>query len=77
MARAVGFARAHTFADAASYEATLPSLLEGEGPTCITVQVEPGTEPPLGRGAGEAAKYLRPSLAESARLLRRALAGPR
>lgn len=39
--------------------------------------VEPGTEPPLGRGPGESAKYLRPSLAESARLLRRALASPR
>ena len=77
MARAAGFPRAHTFADAASYENALPSLLEGEGPICITVQVEPGTEPPLGRGAGEAAKYLRPSLAESARLLRHALAGPR
>jgi thiamine pyrophosphate-dependent acetolactate synthase large subunit-like protein len=73
MARAAGFARAHTFADAAAYEAALPAVLDGEGPICVTVKVEPGAEPPLGRGPGESAKYLRPSLAESARLLRRAL----
>jgi thiamine pyrophosphate-dependent acetolactate synthase large subunit-like protein len=74
MARAAGFARAHTFADAVAYEAALPEILEGEGPTCVTVKVEPGAETPLGRGPGETATYLRPSLAESARLLRRALA---
>jgi hypothetical protein len=28
-------------ADAASYEKALPSLLEGEGPVLVTVQVEP------------------------------------
>jgi hypothetical protein len=38
------------------------------------VRVEAGAEGPLGRGAGESAAYLRPSLAESARRLRRALA---
>ena len=74
MARAAGFARVHAFEDAAAYEALLPSILEGGGPVCVTVRVEPGAEGPLGRGAGESAAYLRPSLAESARILRRALA---
>jgi thiamine pyrophosphate-dependent acetolactate synthase large subunit-like protein len=75
MARAAGFPRAHTFADTAHYEAALSSILEGTGPVCVTVKVEPGTETPLGRGPDQAAVYLRPSLAESARLLRRALIG--
>lgn len=76
MARAAGFPRVHAFADAAAYTAALPSILEGPGPVCVTVKVEPGAEGPLGRGPNEAAAYLRPSLAESARQLRRALAGP-
>jgi sulfopyruvate decarboxylase subunit beta len=75
MARAAGFARAHTFSETAAYETAL-SILDGAGPVCVTVRVEPGTETPLGRGPEQAAAYLRPSLAESARLLRRALAGP-
>ena len=74
MARAAGFSRVHAFEDTGAYEAALPSFLEGAGPVCVTVRVEPGLEGPLGRGAGETAAYLRPSLAESARLLRRALA---
>lgn len=74
MARAAGFARAHTFEDAGTYETALPGiLLEADGPVCVTVKVEPGTETPLGRGPGESAKYLRPSLSESARLLQRGL----
>jgi sulfopyruvate decarboxylase subunit beta len=76
VARAAGFARAHTFSDTAAYEAALPSILQGAGPVCVTVKVEPGTETPLGRGPEQAAAYLRPSLAESARLLRQALAAP-
>jgi thiamine pyrophosphate-dependent acetolactate synthase large subunit-like protein len=76
MARAAGFPRVHAFADAAPYAAALPSILEGPGPVCVTVKVDPGAEAPLGRGPEQAAAYLRPSLAESARLLRRALAGP-
>jgi thiamine pyrophosphate-dependent acetolactate synthase large subunit-like protein len=74
MARAAGFPRAHTFANSLAYEAALPSILDGTGPVCVTVKVDPGTETPLGRGPEQAAVYLRPSLAESARQLRRALA---
>jgi sulfopyruvate decarboxylase subunit beta len=76
MARAAGFPRVHSFADAAPYETALRSILEGPGPVCVTVKVEAGAETPLGRGPDQTAAYLRPSLAESARLLRRALAGP-
>jgi thiamine pyrophosphate-dependent acetolactate synthase large subunit-like protein len=76
MARAAGFARAYTFFDPAAYEAALPALLDGAGPVCVTVKVAPGAETPLGRGPGQSAAYLRPSLAESARLLRQALADP-
>jgi len=76
MARAAGFPRVHAFADATAYAAALPSILEDPGPVCVTVKVEPGAEGPLGRGPEEAAAYLRPSLAQSARQLRRALAGP-
>jgi sulfopyruvate decarboxylase subunit beta len=74
MARAAGFSRVHTFADAAGYEAELPSVLEGAGPVFVTVKVEPGEEKPLGRGPDQDAAYLRPSLAESARLLKQGLA---
>jgi phosphonopyruvate decarboxylase len=74
LARAAGFPSAATFDDAAAYAAALPSLLRARGPVCITVKVEPGSEGPLGRGPAQAVPYLRPSLAESARLLRAALA---
>src|SRR2546428_2020073 len=74
LARAAGFPSAATFEDASAYEAALPSLFGSAGPICITVKVEQGTEGPLGRGPKQAVAYLRPSLAESARLLRRALA---
>jgi thiamine pyrophosphate-dependent acetolactate synthase large subunit-like protein len=75
MARAAGFARADRFDDAAAYEAALQGLLDGAGPVFVAVAVEPGDEPPLGRGPEQKAAYLRLSLADSARQLRRALTG--
>jgi sulfopyruvate decarboxylase subunit beta len=75
MARAAGFPRVDRFRDGAAYAAALPALLEAAGPVCVVVDVEPGDEPPLGRGPGQSALYLRPSLAGSARALRAALAG--
>lgn len=75
MARAAGFPRVYGFDEAAAYEAALPSILEGAGPVFVAVKVAAGAEGPLGRGPGESAAYLRPSLAESARRLRRALTG--
>jgi thiamine pyrophosphate-dependent acetolactate synthase large subunit-like protein len=73
LARAAGFARAERFEDAARYEAALPGLLEAPGPVCIVVEVEPGSEGPLGRGPEQSAPYLRRSLADSVRELRAAL----
>jgi thiamine pyrophosphate-dependent acetolactate synthase large subunit-like protein len=73
MARAAGFARAQRFEDAAAYASALPGLLEGSGPVFVAVAVEPGSEGPLGRGPGQSAPYLQPSLADSVRELRRAL----
>jgi thiamine pyrophosphate-dependent acetolactate synthase large subunit-like protein len=76
LARAAGFPTARRFDQAAAYESALPGLLSSEVPVFAVVGVEPGREGPLGRGPDQQAPYLRPSLADSARELRRALAGP-
>jgi thiamine pyrophosphate-dependent acetolactate synthase large subunit-like protein len=76
MARAAGFPRSVRFDDAASYASALPGLLDGSGPVCVVAEVEPGGEGPLGRGPEQSAPYLKVSLAESARDLRRALTAP-
>jgi thiamine pyrophosphate-dependent acetolactate synthase large subunit-like protein len=73
LARAAGFPRAERFAEGASYAAALPEMLAAPGPVCLVAAVEAGEEGPLGRGPGQDAPYLRASLAESARALRRAL----
>jgi thiamine pyrophosphate-dependent acetolactate synthase large subunit-like protein len=73
MAAAAGFAHAARFRDAAPYAAALPSLLAREGPVCIVAEVEPGAEKPLARGPGQKERYLRASLADAVRELRRAL----
>jgi sulfopyruvate decarboxylase subunit beta len=74
LARAAGFPRAARFTDARAYAAALPDLLTGDGPVCVVAAVEPGSEGPLGRGPRQAEAYLKTSLAESVRALRRALA---
>ncbi len=74
LARAAGIARAEAFEDARAWAARVPDLVAAKGPAFAAVRVAPGSERPLGRGPGQAEEYLRPSLAESARLLRRALA---
>lgn len=76
IARGAGLVRAHAYEDPARYAAGVGELLRGEGPVFAAVRVEKGTERPLGRGPGQAEAYLRPSLAESARRLRDALAQP-
>jgi thiamine pyrophosphate-dependent acetolactate synthase large subunit-like protein len=73
MARAAGFPRAERFEDASGYATALPGLLAADGPICVVAEVEPADESPLGRGPAQDAPYLRLSLAESARALRRAL----
>jgi sulfopyruvate decarboxylase subunit beta len=73
LARGAGFRRVCLFDDAAQYEAALPEILSGLGPVFATVLVEPGSEGPISRRAEESSEYLKPSLAEWARRMRRAL----
>jgi sulfopyruvate decarboxylase subunit beta len=73
MARAAGFEHAHSFDDPKLYAASIPQILAGSGPVCVVVKIAPGVEGPLSRKPAEEAVYLRTSLAESARTVRRAL----
>jgi sulfopyruvate decarboxylase subunit beta len=73
LARAAGFPRVFTFEDADAYAASVPDLLAGSGPTFVHVRVERGREGPISRTEAEEARYLRSSLAEWSRTMRRAL----
>jgi thiamine pyrophosphate-dependent acetolactate synthase large subunit-like protein len=75
LARAAGFAHAEDVSRAAECERALAALLAARGPACLVVEVEPADEKPLGRGPAQRERYLQPSLAESARELRRRLVG--
>jgi thiamine pyrophosphate-dependent acetolactate synthase large subunit-like protein len=75
LGRGAGLRQVHAFDDPDAYRLRLPGILTEPGPTLVVVKTEPGREPPLARGPREAVPYLRPSLAESARRLRAALAG--
>lgn len=72
-ARAAGFPRVFRFEDAEAWAGAVPDLLRAPGPTFAHVLVEPGTEGPISRRPHEASRYLRHSLAESARSVREAL----
>jgi thiamine pyrophosphate-dependent acetolactate synthase large subunit-like protein len=72
-ARAAGFPTVHRFDDARDYAEGLPGILRASGPTLVHAVLKPGREGPIVRGPGEDAPYLQISLAESARLLRKAL----
>jgi thiamine pyrophosphate-dependent acetolactate synthase large subunit-like protein len=75
MARAAGFAHAGHVSEPAACERALAALLAARGPACLVVDVEPADEKPLGRGPAQRERYLQPSLAQSARELRRRLVG--
>ena len=75
LARSAGFKRVFRFDDAKNYEERLSWILREKGPTFVEVQVEPGAEGPISRSEKEEADYLKVSLAESARRLKRALQG--
>ena len=75
MARAAGFAAAHTFSDAVRYAAALPAILQASGPSLVCLQVEPGRETPLGRQGKETAAYLQQSAPDEARRFRKAVSG--
>ncbi len=70
LARAAGFARTYAFDDPGRYARALPKILGEPGPVFVAVRVKPGSEGPLSRSRGEPARYLQPSLAESAHRLR-------
>jgi thiamine pyrophosphate-dependent acetolactate synthase large subunit-like protein len=74
LARAAGFPEVFRFEDARAYAEALPTVLSRSGPTFVHVVVEPGSQGPIGRSDAEEARYLRTSLAESARAVRAALA---
>jgi thiamine pyrophosphate-dependent acetolactate synthase large subunit-like protein len=71
LARAAGFPRAHSFDEPAPYAAALPGILRSDGPTLVTLRVEPGRESPLGREGKETAAYLRLSAPDEVRRFRR------
>jgi len=75
LARAAGFPRVFAFEDAEAYAAAVPDLLAGSGPTFVHVRVERGREGPISRTEAEEARYLRSSLADWSRTMRRALTG--
>ncbi len=73
MARASGFKRAYRFDKSKDYIQALSGILHSDGSAFVEVQVEPGEEGPISRSEKEEAEYLKVSLAESARRLRKAL----
>jgi len=73
LARGAGFSSVFSFEDAGDYASSLPAVLSSAGPVMVVVKVEPGAEGPISRSEREEAPYLRVSIAESARRLRRSL----
>jgi len=75
VARGCGFRRAASFSDPEEYARAVPALLDGDGPVFASVLVHAGHDTPLRRAPDEPLPYLRPSLGESAHMLRLALTG--
>lgn len=74
LARGAGFNKCYSFDDSENYRESLPDILSEEGPVFILVTVEAGSEGPVVRNKNEKPLYLQVSLAESARIIRKALA---
>ncbi len=77
MARAAGFERVYEFDEPTAYEAALDEILAVGGPVFVCAKTEPGTEGPIGRAPSEEARYLKVSLADWSRAMRRALVASR
>jgi hypothetical protein len=69
----MGFRRVYRFEDARAYAEELPDILRAPGPTFVHAVLRDDSGRPVLRGQAEEAAYLRSSLAESARGLRKAL----
>jgi thiamine pyrophosphate-dependent acetolactate synthase large subunit-like protein len=74
MARAAGFKRTYVFDTAADCDAHCAEALAGDGPVFVVARVHPGQDRPMRRASDVPERYLQVSLAESARIVRRALA---
>jgi thiamine pyrophosphate-dependent acetolactate synthase large subunit-like protein len=75
MARGAGVKRVYSFDDANSYAVQLPLVLAADGPVVVVAKVAPGCEGPISRSEREPSEYLKVSLAEWGRRMRRALCG--
>jgi thiamine pyrophosphate-dependent acetolactate synthase large subunit-like protein len=75
LAEAAGFRAVHRFEDPRAWAAAVPDLLREVGPTFVHAVVQPGSQGPIGRSAGEEARYLRHSLADWSETVRSALRG--
>lgn len=72
-AEAAGFRHVFRFDDPRRYAEALPDVLSKIGPTFVHLVIEPGSERPLTRGPHAPVPYMRSSLGDSARLLRKNL----
>jgi sulfopyruvate decarboxylase subunit beta len=75
LAMAAGFPMVYSFNRDLGYEATLPEILDAEGPVFVGVGVEPGSEGPISRSSREESRYLKTSLADWSSGFRRAITG--
>ena len=75
IARGAGFERVLKLDFAEDCPRVIAEALAGPGPVMVVARVAPGNDGPLKRGPAEKESYLKPSLAESARAMRRVLSG--
>ncbi len=64
IARAAGWPETHSFVAGDDYRTALPALLGRSGPVLISVDVDTGSQGPIGRGAHETSRYLKVSLSD-------------
>ena len=73
IASGVGFEKVYDFDTADSLDASLPRILNEDGPALINLEMTLSTEPAPHRSPGNPVRYLSGTLAESTRELREAL----
>lgn len=73
LARGAGFPHVFRFDEPGVWARALPDLLRTPGPTFVQAVVEPTSEGPISRRPTEQSRYLQVSLADWARVFRKAL----
>ncbi len=73
IAKGVGLEKVYDFNTAESLDASLPGILDEDGPALITLEMIPANEPAPHRSPDNAARYLTDTLAESSHKLKGAL----